>query len=90
VEEALAGHPGIAECAVVGVPDPRWGEAVCAVVVAAGPRPPADEDLRAHVAARIARYKAPRRVIWVDELPKLPTGKIDKKLLRARYAAPEG
>jgi acyl-CoA synthetase (AMP-forming)/AMP-acid ligase II len=86
VEDAVSSHPAVAECAVVGVPDPRWGEAVCAVVVPAGPEAPTTEEIRDHVAARIARYKAPREVVVVDELPKLPTGKIDKKLLRSRLA----
>jgi acyl-CoA synthetase (AMP-forming)/AMP-acid ligase II len=88
VEEAVASHPAVAECAVLGVTDADWGEAVCAVVVPAGPTPPTVRELREHVAARLARYKAPRQVVVVDELPKLPTGKVDKKLLRARYAAP--
>jgi acyl-CoA synthetase (AMP-forming)/AMP-acid ligase II len=87
VEEAVASHPAVAECAVVGVPDAEWGEAVCAVVVPGGPAPPTVHELREHVAARLARYKAPRQVVTVDELPKLPTGKIDKKLLRTRFAA---
>jgi acyl-CoA synthetase (AMP-forming)/AMP-acid ligase II len=87
VEEAVASHPAVAECAVVGVPDAEWGEAVCAVVVPGGPAPPTVHELREHVAARLARYKAPRQVVTVDELPKLPTGKIDKKLLRTRFGA---
>ena len=86
VEEALLTHPGVAQCAVVGVPDERWGEAVCAVVVPADGASIEATDLREHVAAQIAKYKAPRSVVVVDELPVLPTGKIDKKALRRRYA----
>jgi len=93
VEDAVVTHPAVARCAVVGVPDERFGEAVCAVVeitpaaLAAGTAPSAAE-LREHVATRIARYKAPRSVVVVEALPVLPTGKIDKKALRARLAAP--
>jgi acyl-CoA synthetase (AMP-forming)/AMP-acid ligase II len=86
VEEVVASHPAVAECAVIGIPDQRWGESVCAVVVPVEGATVDADDLRDHVAARIARYKAPRRTIVVDELPKLPTGKLDKKVLRARYA----
>jgi acyl-CoA synthetase (AMP-forming)/AMP-acid ligase II len=85
VEDAVVAHPEVAACAVIGVPDERWGEAVCAVVV---PVPGAHvtlEMLRVHTRALIASYKAPRRVEIVDALPLLVTGKIDKKELRARY-----
>ena len=87
VEDALATHPAVARCAVVGIPDERFGEAVCAVVeltpaaVATGTKLGAAE-LREHVATRIARYKAPRSVVVIEALPVLPTGKIDKKRLR--------
>jgi acyl-CoA synthetase (AMP-forming)/AMP-acid ligase II len=87
VEEAVLAHPAVAACAVVGVPDGKWGEAVCAVVVT---HPGAEVDLpglRDQVGTLIARYKAPRRLVVLDELPILPTGKVDKKSLRARMAA---
>ncbi|HVV08177.1 class I adenylate-forming enzyme family protein [Amycolatopsis sp.] len=87
VEEALLTHPGVAQCAVVGIPDERWGETVCAVVVPNDGAAIDATDLREHVSARIARYKAPRSVVTVAELPVLPTGKVDKKALRERYAA---
>jgi acyl-CoA synthetase (AMP-forming)/AMP-acid ligase II len=87
VEDVLATHPGVAQCAVVGIPDERWGEAVCAIVVPNEGATIDVEELREHVSARIARYKAPRSVVVVGELPVLPTGKIDKKALRQRYAA---
>ncbi|HVW45059.1 MAG TPA: AMP-binding protein [Amycolatopsis sp.] len=86
VEEAVITHPGVARCAVVGVPDERWGEAVCAVVVPVEGATIELAELREYVAARIARYKAPRSVVVVDELPVLQTGKIDKKTLRLRVA----
>ncbi|GAB2964556.1 AMP-binding protein [Amycolatopsis acidiphila] len=87
VEEALVTHPGVVQCAVVGIPDERWGEAVCAVVVPAEGAAIDVTDLREHVSARIARYKAPRSVVVVEELPVLPTGKVDKKALRQQFAA---
>jgi acyl-CoA synthetase (AMP-forming)/AMP-acid ligase II len=87
VEEAVASHPDVLECAVIGVPDERWGEAVCAVVAT---RPGIHlelEELRAHVERHIARYKAPKRLVIVEEIPKLATGKVDKKLLRSTHSA---
>ncbi|MCM3923579.1 AMP-binding protein, partial [Frankia sp. AiPs1] len=87
VEDAVLTHPAVAQCAVVGVPDERWGEAVCAVVVLLPGTELTSGELREHVATRIARYKSPRSAVIVDELPVLPTGKIDKKALRARLAA---
>jgi len=87
VEECLTSHPSVAACAVIGVPDERWGEAVSAVVVPAEGARPDPEELREHVRVRLARYKAPRHVFLTGELPLLPTGKVDKKRLRAEYAA---
>jgi len=85
VEEALRSHPDVAEAAVIGVPDDEWGESVKAfIVVRPGGRPTA-EALIAHCRARIASYKKPRSVEFVDALPRLFNGKIDKKALRAPY-----
>ncbi|WP_024795229.1 AMP-binding protein [Tomitella biformata] len=89
VEEAVSAHPAVAECAVIGVPDEKWGEAVCATVVLV---PNATLTLAAigrHLETRLARFKTPRRLVIVEELPKLPTGKIDKKLLREWQSRPE-
>jgi acyl-CoA synthetase (AMP-forming)/AMP-acid ligase II len=87
VEDCLASQPAVGQVAVIGVPDDRWGEAVCAVVVPAEGAVVTPADLQEHVRSRLARYKVPRLVLVTDELPVLPTGKVDKKLLRARYAA---
>ncbi|MBX5487494.1 MAG: AMP-binding protein [Mycolicibacterium hassiacum] len=87
VEDAISRMPEVAACAVVGAPDERWGEAVCAVVV---PEPGQTVTLAAvqeFVRARLARYKTPRRLVIVPELPVLPSGKVDKKRLRAELAA---
>jgi long-chain acyl-CoA synthetase len=82
VEEALCAHPGVLEAAVVGLPDPVYGERVKACVVARpGTRLDAD-DVRAWVRARLARFKAPEVVEIVDALPRNPNGKVMKALLR--------
>jgi acyl-CoA synthetase (AMP-forming)/AMP-acid ligase II len=83
VELALADHPALTDVAVVGIPDPQWGEVVCAVlVVRAGNDAPSLEQLQAHVEARLARFKRPRRVEVVDEIPRTPaTNQVKRRLL---------
>ncbi|MET9426604.1 MULTISPECIES: long-chain fatty acid--CoA ligase [unclassified Streptomyces] len=85
VESALLAHPDIAECAVVGVPDGRWGEVGLAVVV---PRDGAridPERVRAFLAPSLAKYKIPKSVVVVRELPRNASGKLLKHQLRTRY-----
>jgi len=82
VEEALLLHPGVAEVAVVGRPDPEWGEAVVAFVVARGEAPPA-QALDAHCLGRLARFKRPKEYRFVEALPKNHYGKVLKTELRA-------
>ncbi|MDQ0381401.1 long-chain-fatty-acid--CoA ligase [Amycolatopsis thermophila] len=84
VEHALAAHPDVLEVAVIGVPDPRWGERPKAFVVPRPGRNPSESELIAHVRSRIARYKAPREVEIVAELPKTSTGKVQKYELREK------
>jgi len=86
VEDALYRHPAVAECAVIGVPDAKWGESVLALVVAKPGCAIGEEDLRAHCAHELAGYKKPRTICVVAELPKTANGKIDKKTLRAAHA----
>ena len=86
VESVLVTHPGVAEVAVIGVPDAEYGEIVTAVVVpeAAGPPVTAD-DLIGFAREHLVRYKAPRRVEFVDQLPRDPMGKILKRDLRTQF-----
>ncbi|MEK9210912.1 AMP-binding protein [Sphingomonas sp. 2378] len=84
VEDALHTHQDVIEAAVIGVPDAKWGEAVKAfVVLAAGATASADAMID-HVRTRIARYKCPKHVAFVGELPRIANGKIDKMALRRR------
>jgi long-chain acyl-CoA synthetase len=82
VENALAQHPAVASCAVIGVPDEKWGESVHAVVVRKPGQEPAAEDLIGHCKALIAGYKCPRSVEFIDALPLSGAGKILKTKLR--------
>ncbi|MCV7205617.1 AMP-binding protein [Mycolicibacterium peregrinum] len=86
VEDALGALDGVAACAVIGSPDDRWGEAVCAIVVPMPGASPTLESLQDGVRQRLARYKVPRRLVLVAELPVLASGKVDKKRLRAQFA----
>ncbi|MBW0092627.1 long-chain fatty acid--CoA ligase [Pseudonocardia sp. KRD-184] len=87
VENALARHPAVASCAVIGVPDDEWGERVHAVVVLQPGAGSSAAELREHAKTLIAGYKAPRTVEFVDALPVSGAGKILKRELRARYWA---
>jgi fatty-acyl-CoA synthase len=88
VEEALAEHPDVARAAVVGVPDPRWGELVVAFVVPAGSRDPDPAELTAHCRDRLSSFKVPRSWRVVDELPMTASAKVQRAELR-RIAAAE-
>ncbi|MFI8304568.1 acyl-CoA synthetase [Streptomyces sp. NPDC085927] len=83
VEDALYTHEAVAEAAVIGLPDDRWVEAVTAVVVARGEA--TEEELIAHARERLSSFKAPKRVLFVDELPRNASGKILKRELRDRF-----
>ncbi|MBL3669596.1 acyl-CoA synthetase [Streptomyces sp. M2CJ-2] len=83
VEDALYTHQAVAEAAVIGLPDDRWVEAVTAVVVARDET--TEEELIAHARERLSSFKAPKRVLFVDELPRNASGKILKRELRHRF-----
>ena len=85
VENVLEDHPAVSEVAVIGVPHERWGETVKAVVVRRAGNDLDPDELVAFARTRLARYKCPTSVAFVDELPRNPTGKVLKKVLRVEY-----
>ncbi|MDQ0989069.1 acyl-CoA synthetase [Streptomyces sp. V3I7] len=87
VEDALYTHEGVAEAAVIGLPDERWIEAVTAVVVPRGEL--TEAELIAHAREKLASFKAPKRVLFVEELPRNASGKILKRELRDRFRGKE-
>ncbi|MCY3648099.1 MAG: AMP-binding protein, partial [Acidimicrobiaceae bacterium] len=89
VEQALASHPDVVECAVVAAPDDKWGEVPAAFVVLHAGAAVTEADLVEHVKSRIARFKAPKSVTF-GELPKTATGKIQKFALRDQLWAGRG
>lgn len=82
VEAVLLAHPGVADAAVTGVPDDRWGAVPVAHVQRRGPASVSADELLAHCAARLAAYKAPRAVRWVDAVPRNAGGKLQRGVLR--------
>ena len=90
IENLLVTLPGVSECAVIGLPDARWGEVPVAVLVrsadAAG-QALSEAQVLSHLQARIARFKLPRRVVWRDQLPKSALGKVQKPALQAQLLA---
>ncbi len=87
VEEALSRHPDVEEATVIGVPDARWGEAVKALVVRRPGSSLTADEIVAFARGRLAGYKLPRSVDFVEDLPRTPTGKVLKRELRERYRA---
>ena len=82
VEQALAKHPAVRQCAVIGLPDPKWGERVTAVIIPAAGTAPTQEEIIAHCRGLIAGYKVPKEVRFVEALPMTATGKILKRAVR--------
>jgi long-chain acyl-CoA synthetase len=85
VENVLMAHPSVADVAVIGVPSERWGETPKALVVRAPGTEPSEKELIEYSRERLARYKCPTSVEWVESLPRNPSGKLLKKDLRAPY-----
>jgi acyl-CoA synthetase (AMP-forming)/AMP-acid ligase II len=90
VENALASHPAVQEVAVIGVPDPAWGERIKAVVVLSPGRSARPAELLAHARRRLADFKVPHAVAFVDALPRTPSGKVKNHELRRAHAQPGG
>ncbi len=88
VERVLYEHPAVLEASVVGRPDPRWGEVPVAFVVLREGAKAAAEELQEFCQTRLARFKVPRAVRFIDELPRNPSGKVLKRVLREQAAAP--
>jgi fatty-acyl-CoA synthase len=88
IENLLAAHPDVAECAVVGLPDAQWGESVVAAIV---PRAGSALDpgaLHGYLSGKLARYKLPRRIVALDSLPRTALGKVQKNLLQQALKGP--
>ncbi len=90
VERVLYEHPAVLEAAVVGRPDPRWGEVPVAFVVLREGARATEEELRQFCLDRLAKFKAPRAVRFIDALPRNPSGKVLKRLLREEAGDPKG
>jgi acyl-CoA synthetase (AMP-forming)/AMP-acid ligase II len=85
VENALFEHPGVADVAVIGVPSDQWGETVKAIVVRTNGTAVTEDELIEHCRTRLAGFKRPRSVDFIDELPRNPSGKVLKRVLREPY-----
>jgi fatty-acyl-CoA synthase len=85
LEDVLMHHPKVADVGVIGYPDQMWGESVCAVVVVAPGEDLTADELVGWCKGRIGKFKIPKRVEFVDALPRTPTGKILKRVLREQY-----
>ncbi|GAA3278514.1 AMP-binding protein [Dactylosporangium vinaceum] len=87
IEDVVGGHPAVAEIAVVGEPDPLWGQVVTAIVALRdGHAAPSAADVKEHCRGRLASYKVPQRIVVVESFPRNPAGKIDKLRLRELLA----
>ena len=87
IEEVLLTHPSVSEACVFGVPDEKWGEALKAHIVLNGGDPPSEAEIIRFVGERLAGYKKPKSVEFVESLPKTTYGKLDKRAVRAPYWA---
>jgi len=90
VERVLLEHPDVAECGVIGRPDPRWDEVPIAYVIRRSGGCASADELRAHVQIQLARFKVPREFVFVDDLPRTALGKVQHFMLKLRDAAAQG
>ncbi len=86
IEEVLYAHPAVSECAVIGRPDPEWGEAVTAFVALKKGRRSTEDELLQFCSERLSRFKRPKSVSFVNEIPRNPSGKVLKRLLRKQVS----
>ena len=87
VEEMIYRLPAVSEVAVIGLPDAKWVEAVTAVIVVKAEQQLTEQEVLTHCNTHMASFKAPKRVVFVDSLPKNPSGKLLKRQLRNAYSA---
>ncbi|PTW61367.1 acyl-CoA synthetase (AMP-forming)/AMP-acid ligase II [Breoghania corrubedonensis] len=87
IEEKILLHPGLSEVAVLGIPDPQWGEVGIAVCVAKPGANVSEDEIAALLAAKVSRYKIPKQIFFLEEMPKSAYGKITKKLVRETLEA---
>lgn len=87
IENVLMSHPRVADVAVIGIPSEKWGESPLAVIVASTDEPPTAEQIIEYCAERLARYKIPKSIKFTEEIPRNPSGKIQKVELRKPYWA---
>jgi long-chain acyl-CoA synthetase len=90
IEAVMQQHPKVADVAVFGVPDPEWGEYIqCVVQLVAGAQASdaLTDELRQFCSANLAKYKLPRKIDYIDTLPRDPNGKLYKRLLKDKYVA---
>ena len=88
VEQAIGSHPAIEEIAVIGVPDPEWGQEPKAIIVLKKGQKATAEEIIEYCRQKLSSFKRPRTVVFVDELPRNPMGKVLKKALREKYGKP--
>ena len=85
IEDVLYKHPSVLEAAVIGIPSERWGETPMAIIVPRAGASPTSDEIRAHCRERMAHFKTPGRVEFVEALPRTATGKLKKFELRNQY-----
>ena len=88
VEQLLMLHPAVDEAAIIGVPDDDWGERVRAITVLKSGKNATEEELIEHCREKLASFKKPESVVFVDQLPRNPMGKVLKRQLRQEYNSP--
>jgi len=90
VEKCINRHPAVQNCAVVGIPDEYWGEAVCGVVVLKKGEVIQQQALIDHCKQHLARYKSPKKIDFVDELPLSPVGKVLRREIKKKFWSEKG